>query len=182
MSPAGGAETMGEAHGLRAGCGTTRVWPSGSTITARSPAWAPTRCRLPRRSTCRLIARRGHRRCAGCTPGAGAALRRRPISCICSKPLPTRPPWRSSAPNWPMRPSRRRSQVETERTAQLAAQLRLARSAYAAGHHHRRDQQPARGWRDARRQPLRARADAHAYDEANRLNRLVGNLLDMTRH
>ena len=49
----------GRKDGLRARCGTTRVWRSGSTITARSPAWAPTRCRPPRRSTCPCSPRRG---------------------------------------------------------------------------------------------------------------------------
>ncbi len=64
--------------------------------------------------------------------------------------------------------------------AQLAAQLGLPRPAHAAGLHHRGREQPPRGRRRAGRRDANELLSS-IHQEAERLDRLVNNLLEMTR-
>ena len=71
--------------------------------------------------------------------------------------------------------------VETERLRNSLLELGLARSAHAAGRHHRRGQHAPRGRRAARRPARSASCWSPSTRRPERLNRLVQNLLDMTR-
>ena len=155
---------------------------NGPGTTTAPPAAAPTRCRAPSGCSCR------------CSTGRGAG-RRRSASTATSRARCCRP---SSAPaRRAGRPGRaRRSSASIsahdvdqarlrrrDRPAALgAADLDLARSAHAAGLDPRRRDQPApasaqrAGRRDAGRTCC-----ATIQEEAERLNRFIGNLLDMTR-
>ena len=78
--------------------------------------------------------------------------------------------------------ARRAQPAHRDRAApELAPELGLARSAHAARRHHRRDERAPRRRRRRRTTRRAASSSQTAHEEAQRLNRLVRNLLDMTR-
>ena len=153
--------------------------PSGSMRTGRWPGSGRRPCPVPQRSISRCWAREGQWGCLAYGPPGRAACWPRSSS-TCWRPLPARSPWGSSVPPSAEAAQQAQVQIETEQLrnsllSSVSHDLRTPLAAIAGAASSLLEEHP----------PLDA-STRHDLcqtiaEEAHRLNRLVNNLLDMTR-
>ena len=156
-----------------------KPWPSGFLNMARRPDEAPPRFLVRKASTCRFRRRSGAVGVLGVIPSGSAQNRgHRATSSLGGVCRPDRAGLGTGRSR--TEADQIRLDIETERLRSSLLQRRVARLANAAFGHHR-GQQHAVGERTSLDPEVRRELAASILDESERLNRLVANLLDMTR-